>query len=125
LTRTCHELDIDPELIEDPGEPRPDFCLGNLNGKTSTAEFIEFVKSRIESLGYSCCINHPYSGGERNARFGDTSGKTESIMVEINKKLFMDVDTFGKKPEFARVQADVTKILRAIVQRARERMPKP
>lgn len=123
---SCHCMSaVGAPTHPDPGEPRPDFCLGNISGKTSTAEFIEFVKAAIESLGYSCRINFPYTGGELNARFGDATGKTESIMVEINKKLFMDVKTFGKKPEFARVQGDVTKVLRAVVQRARERMPKP
>jgi N-formylglutamate amidohydrolase len=82
------------------------------------------VKARIESLGYSCTLNFPYTGGELNARFGDTSGKTESIMVEINKKLFMDTATFRRKPEFAKVKADVTQVLAAVVARARERMPK-
>lgn len=122
---SCHCMSaVGAPTHPDAGQPRADFCLGNVSGKTSSAEFIEFVKARIESLGYSCTLNFPYTGGELNARFGDTSGKSESIMVEINKKLFMDTATFRRKPEFAKVKADVTKVLAAVVDRARERMPK-
>ena len=122
---SCHCMSaVGAPTHPDPGEQRPDFCLGNINGKTSSAAFIEFVKSAIEALGYSCRINFPYTGGELNARFGDASGKSESIMVEINKKLFMDTATFGKKPGYPKVKADVTKVLQAVVNRARERMPK-
>ncbi len=122
---SCHCMSaVGAPTHPDAGQPRTDFCLGNVNGTTSSAEFIEFVKAKIESLGYSCKLNFPYTGGELNARFGDTSGKSESIMVEINKKLFMDTATFRRKPEFAKVKADVTKVLAAVVDRARERMPK-
>ncbi len=122
---SCHCMSaVGAPTHPDPGEQRPDFCLGNINGQTSTAEFIEFVKGAIESLGYSCRINFPYTGGELNARFGDATGKTESIMVEINKKLFMDTATFGRKPGYPKVKADVTRVLQAVVNRARERMPK-
>ena len=122
---SCHCMSaVGAPTHPDPGQQRPDFCLGNINGQTSTAEFIEFVKSTIESLGYSCRINFPYTGGELNARFGDTTGRTESIMVEINKKLFMDTATFDRKPGYPKVKADVTRVLKAVVDRARERMPK-
>lgn len=122
---SCHCMSaVGAPTHPDAGQPRTDFCLGNVNGTTSSAGFIEFVQAKIESLGYSCKLNFPYTGGELNARFGDTSGKSESIMVEINKKLFMDTATFRRKPEFAKVKADVTKVLAAVVDRARERMSK-
>jgi N-formylglutamate amidohydrolase len=108
----------------DAGQDRADFNLGNLNGSSSSAEFMDFVSKAITSLGYTCTVNFPYTGGELNSRFGDPANGIESIMVEINKKLFMDVKTFKKKPEFGRVQADVTRILQAVANRARERSAK-
>ena len=121
---SCHCMSaVGAPTHPDPGQGRADFNLGNLNGKTSSAEFIEFVNAVVTSLGYTCSINFPYSGGELN-RFGDPANGVESIMVEINKKLFMDVKTFKKKPEFSRVQADVTRILQAVARRARDRSVK-
>lgn len=122
---SCHCMSaVGAPTHPDPGQERPDFNLGNVGGKTSSKEFIEFVDATVKSLGYSCGLNFPYNGGELNSRFGAPKEGVESIMVEINKKLFMDVKTFKKKPGFARVQADVTKILQAIVNHAREKARK-
>lgn len=118
---SCHCMSaVGAPTHPDAGQARADFCIGNLNGKTASPEFMAFVEKVITGLGYSCTVNVPYTGGELNARFGDP-GRVESIMVEINKKLFMDVNTFKRKPEFGRVKADVTKILRAVVDRARQK----
>ena len=122
---SCHCMSaVGAPTHPDPGQERPDFCVANETGTTSSEAFLHLVKGVIESHGYSCRLNFPYTGGELNARFGDTSGTRESVMIEINKKLFIDTATFRRKPEFARVKADVTKILAEIVRGARERMPK-
>jgi len=121
---SCHCMSaVGAPTHPDPGKPRADFCLGDVNGATASRAFVEFVQQAIQSLGYSCTINDPYSGGELNTRFG-RPGTVESIMVEINKKLFMDVNTFRRKPEFAKVKADVTKVLRAVTEHARARAAK-
>lgn len=121
---SCHCMSaVGAPTHPDPGKQRADFCLGNVNGTTSSREFIEFMQKTITGFGYSCTINDPYSGGELNTRFGDP-GRVDSIMVEINKKLFMDVNTFRRKPEFGRVKTNVTKVLHAVVQRAREKVAK-
>ncbi len=120
---SCHCMSaVGAPTHPDPGKDRPDFCLGNVNGKTSSQEFIEFVQKTIQSLGYSCTINDPYTGGELNSRFGAPKDGIESIMVEINKKLFMDTKTFRKKPEFDGLKANVDKVLAIIAERARERV---
>jgi len=122
---SCHCMSaVGAPTHPDAGQDRADFNLGNLNGTSSSGDFMEFLNEAVTSLGYTCSINFPYSGGELNSRFGDPANGVESIMVEINKKLFMDVKTFKKKPQFGRVQADVTHILRAVVSRARERSAK-
>ena len=113
---SCHCMSaVGAPTHPDPGQDRPDFNLGNVNGKTSSAEFVDFVAAKIKSLGYSCGMNFPYNGGELNSRFGDPAHGVESIMVEINKKLFMDVKTFRKTAGFDRLHADVTKILAAVI----------
>lgn len=120
---SCHCMSaVGAPTHPDPGQDRPDFNLGNVNGKTSSKEFIEFVAREIEALGYSCKINFPYTGGELNSRFGAPAEGIESIMVEINKKLFMDTKTFRKKPEFDGLKANVDKVLAIIAQQARERI---
>jgi N-formylglutamate amidohydrolase len=114
---SCHCMSaVGAPTHPDPGKDRPDFNLGNLDGTTSSAEFMDFVAAKIKSLGYSCGMNFPYNGGELNARFGDPKNGVESIMVEINKKRFMDVKTFKKTAGFDRLRADVSKLLGAVIE---------
>ncbi len=41
-------------------------------------------------------------------------------MVEVNKKLFMDINTFRKTADFDRVRSDVSKVLIAVTTMARD-----
>jgi N-formylglutamate deformylase len=114
---SCHCMSaVGAPTHPDPGKDRPDFNLGNVNGKTSSKEFIEFVEATLKGLGYSVGMNFPYNGGELNSRFGDAKNGVESIMVEINKKLFMDTKTFKKTAGFDKIKADATKVLGAVIQ---------
>jgi N-formylglutamate deformylase len=79
----------------------------------------------IRAQGYTCSVNTPYTGGELNRRYGKPDGMRESIMVEINKKRFMDVATFRKNEGFERIQDVARAVLDAVTQRARERCAAP
>ena len=59
--------------------------------------------------------------GNAQARFGDPANGVESIMVEINKKLFMDTKTFKKTAGFERIRADATKVLSAVIRYSLEK----
>ena len=120
---SCHCMSaIGAPTHADAGKERMDFCIGNLKGTSSTTDFIEFVAETIRAEGFTCSVNTPYSGGELNRRYGKTDGKQESIMVEINKKKFMDVKSFKKNEGFDAVQNVARAVLQAVTQRARERI---
>uniref|UniRef100_UPI0013D60628 N-formylglutamate amidohydrolase n=1 Tax=Acinetobacter baumannii TaxID=470 RepID=UPI0013D60628 len=67
-------------------------------------------------------INHPYPGGEINRRYGDPAGGVESIMVEINKKRFMDVKTFRKNDGFDSIKNAANAVMAALAKTARQRI---
>ncbi|WP_372052968.1 N-formylglutamate amidohydrolase (plasmid) [Tistrella mobilis] len=120
---SCHCMSaVGAPTHPDAGQERADFCVGNINGTSSSDGFIEFVAETIRARGYSCTINTPYTGGELNARFGKPAEGIESIMVEINKKLFMDTKSFRKTDGFDRVKADVAAILKTVADDARARV---
>lgn len=117
---SCHCMSaVGAPTHPDPGQDRPDFCLGNMRGKTSSAGFIEAAAETIRSLGFSCTVNHPYVGGELIERFGAPDAGVESILVEVNKKLFMDTATFRKTGGFPRVKAAISAFLKTFADRAR------
>ena len=120
---SCHCMSaVGAPTHADAGKERMDFCLGNLKGTSSTADFIEFVAGTIRAQGFTCSVNTPYSGGELNRRYGKTDGKQESIMVEINKRTFMDVKSFKKNEGFDAIQSVARAVLQAVATRARERI---
>jgi N-formylglutamate amidohydrolase len=120
---SCHCMSaVGAPTHADYGKERLDFCLGNLRGTSSTEEFIEFVAEVIRKQGFTCSVNTPYTGGELNRRYGKADGRQESIMIEINKKKFMDVASFRKNEGFDAIQAVARAVLAAVTKRARERI---
>jgi N-formylglutamate amidohydrolase len=120
---SCHCMSaVGAPTHADAGKERMDFCLGNLRGTSSTADFIEFIAEVIRAQGFTCSVNTPYTGGELNRRYGNADGTRESVMVEINKRTFLDVKTFKKNGGFDAVQNVARAVLQAVTQRARERI---
>lgn len=120
---SCHCMSaVGAPTHADAGKERMDFCLGNLRGASSSADFIEFIAEVIRAQGFTCSVNTPYTGGELNRRYGNADGTRESVMVEINKKRFMDVATFKRNEGFDAVRNVAHAVLQAVAQRARERI---
>lgn len=120
---SCHCMSaVGAPTHPDPGRERPDFCIGDLNGTSASSEFVARVVETIRQQGYSCTVNEPYGGGEINRRYGAPDRGIDSIMVEINKKRFMDVGTFRKNSGFGDVKAAANAVLAALARAARERV---
>ena len=112
---SCHCMSaIGAPTHADAGQPRADFCLGNIGYTTSSKDFIEYVAAEIKKLGYSVTLNTPYEGNELNRRHGAPARGIESIMVEINKKLFMDTKSFRKTEGFASLKSDLDRLLKTL-----------
>lgn len=121
---SCHCMSaVGAPTHPDPGQERGDFCVGNaVDGRaTSSPEFLEYVADLIRQQGFSCAVNFPYGGGEINRRYGDQSRGIESILVEINKKNFMDVKTFKKNEGFNEVKRAAGKVIEALANNLREK----
>lgn len=120
---SCHCMSaVGAPTHADAGKERMDFCLGNLRGTSSTAEFIEFIAETIRAQGFTCSVNTPYTGGELNRRYGKADGTQESVMIEINKKKFVDIGSFNKTEGFDAIQGVARAVLQAVAQRARDRV---
>ena len=120
---SCHCMSaVGAPTHPDAGKERADFCLGDMSGTSATKPFIEMVASVIRKQGFSCTINDPYTGGEINRRYGDPQNGIDSIMVEINKKKFMDVKTFRKNEGFPAIKAAADAVLAALAKEARGRI---
>ena len=74
----------------------------------------------LTGVGFSVSVNQPYKGGELTRRYGDPQRGIHSVLIEINKKLFMDVKTFKKTDAFSRVQGNLTRVLQAVAESVKD-----
>ena len=114
---SCHCMSaVGAPTHPDAGKPRADFCVSDLKGVTASKQAMALVVDTLKSYGYSVSVNAPYVGNELIKRIGDPARGTNSIQVEINKKLFMDTKTFRATEGLAKVKADLDRLLTVLAQ---------
>ena len=89
---------------------RPDFCIGTDPYHTPD-DLIETAVRFLETRGYSTAINTPFSGTIVPMRFYQKDRRVSSVMIEINRGLYMNED--GSRSErFALIRGDVQALLK-------------
>ena len=85
---------------EDQTAHRPDICIGT-DAFHTPAWLTEMFVNHFESHGYRVEINRPYKGTIVPTKFYQKDARVLSIMVEINKGLYLDDSKLEpiKKPE--------------------------
>lgn len=119
---SCHCMSaVGMPTHPDPGEERADFCIGDMDGMTASAEYRDLLVGGFKDAGYSVSVNKPYNGGVLMSRNADPANNIHSLMIETNKRLFMDINTFKENSQaFATRQVieDVIRKLCAYVRQA-------
>lgn len=90
----CHSFSSSPLKREFNQSPnRPEICLGTDDFHTPPALVSRF-RSFFERHGFSVAINLPYSGTVIPLKYYQKDKRVTGIMIEINKKLYMDEQTY-------------------------------
>lgn len=109
---SCHCMSaVGMPTHPDPGQERADFCVGDMHGTTSSPEYRDLLVDLFTDSGYSVTVNTPYDGGVLMSRNADVDNNIHSLMIEINKRLFMDINTFKKTEGAAKVQQMIDKVI--------------
>ena len=88
----CHSFaDIPFKSDIEQGGERPDFCIGTDDYHTPKW-LIDMVYLHLTNQGYSVKINYPYVGTIVPLKHYKKNDDVYSIMIEINRKLYMDND---------------------------------
>ncbi len=87
----CHSFNAEPLYFEPEGE-RPDICIGTDSFHTPVW-LTQTVTSHYKDLGYSVAINFPYAGSIVPLAFYQKESNVLSVMIEINKRLYMKDET--------------------------------
>jgi len=85
---------------------QPDFCIGT-NADTPD-NIVEQIKNYLESKKYNVGINKPFAGALEPSDFIDDC-RTFSIMIEVNKNLYMN-----NKKDFNKTKKTINEVLNII-----------
>jgi N-formylglutamate deformylase len=109
LILDCHSFPDAPLPYEtDQSTDRPDFCVGTDDYHTPP-ELAANVVALLESQGYTVRVNTPFSGSIVPARYYQRDASVTSIMLEVNRRLYMD-----RAENFSRTQAVIGEIIAGI-----------
>jgi len=90
----CHSFPSEPFSFESCDAVRPDICLG-FEAYHAPAGLVDVLRVQCEISGYTVAINSPFSGSIVPAHFWRHDGNVVSIMIEINRSLYMDEKTLS------------------------------
>ena len=96
-----------------PG-PLADVVLGDLNGRSCSAAFVDVVTTAFRKHGYRIAVNDPYSGQDLLREFGHPCRGQESLQIELNRALYLDEQTRELLPSAAALRADILEVLQDI-----------
>jgi len=110
----CHSFPSRP-LPCDAGqdENRPDFCIGTDAFHTPPA-LLQVVDSAVRGRGYSVGVNSPYSGTLVPSAYYRKNPNVWSVMIEANRKLYMDEKAGPKLPGFQSVKDRIQAVLKEL-----------
>jgi N-formylglutamate deformylase len=95
--------------------PVPDICIGTDPFHTPPA-LADLAVDLFAKQGFSVAINHPFSGSLVPGSHYRKTAEVHSLMIEINRGLYMDEDSAAKSAGFGKVQNAITDCLRQLLQ---------
>jgi N-formylglutamate deformylase len=94
----------------DQTAPRPDFCIGTDPFHTPPA-VLDAILVAIQAEGYSVAVDAPFGGTLVPLSSYRKDRRILSVMIEVNRRLYMDKDSGMKKHDFGRVSAVVGRLI--------------
>lgn len=99
----------------DQAKNRPDICLG-YDDFHAPIELVNEIQRGLESVGLTVKRNQPFAGSIVPMEFYQKDNKVKSLMIEINKRIYMDEVTFSKKQQFDKMSKLVCDIAKHALQ---------
>ena len=96
----CHSFPSRPRAYDlDQSARRPDICLGT--DQFHTPDWLtEIFVGALEAEGYSVEVNTPFAGSLVPSKHYESDSRVASIMVEINRGLYVDESSASRLQAF-------------------------
>ena len=102
----CHSFSAIPNLLN-PTPPDIDICIGyNDDLSCPDKALIDCMVEHFRSCGYKVGINTPFS----NSKTFDVPVEYHSVMIEVNKRLYMNERTLEKTAGFHTLKEDIQEL---------------
>jgi N-formylglutamate amidohydrolase len=108
----CHSFSSTPLPYElNQNSNRPNICLGTDNYHTPP-KLIEKFKQLFIKQNYSVGINVPFSGTIVPIEYYEKNKNVNSIMIEINRSIYMNETTSEKLSNYNKIKDDIKNIIK-------------
>lgn len=115
LILDCHSFPTVPFPQErNPDQSRPEICIGFDSFHASLeliAETRHICRSHFESLQF----NQPFSGSFVPSEFYQSEKRVSSLMITINRGLYLQEETALKTADFSRVQSSLQQMVMELI----------
>jgi N-formylglutamate amidohydrolase len=112
----CHSM---PSHIGDRnGVQHADIILGDRYGKSCSRELSRLAEDILTRQGYRVGLNKPYAGGFITEHYGRPAAGIHALQIEVNRKLYMNEETFEKLPGFETLSDDLRNFAASLISAA-------
>lgn len=113
----AHSFPSRPLPYEEDRDPdRPDVCIGTDPFHTQSS-LRDAACEAFRTAGLGTAVNRPFSGALVPARFYARDQRVASIMIEVNRRLYMDEATGIRLGRFGTVKALVSRVVQDLHER--------
>ena len=110
----CHSFPNQPLPCDaDKSIPRPHFCIGT-DVLHTPHELLELVETQLKKVHHDVQINQPYNGTIVPTEFYQRDSRIMSIMIEINRSLYMDEKSGTRNYSFESIKKEIKGVLNSI-----------
>ncbi len=105
----------------DPSSDRPDICLGT--SAVHTPDWLaQCARDSFENEGFEVAMDRPYAGVLVPTDHGRPDTSVCALMIEVNRRLYMNERNGDKLPEFGQTQAVVRRVIRSLTTTVEQRV---
>ena len=110
-----HSFPNDPLPCDlNQARPRPEICIGTDPFHTGS-ELATRASQGFEAHGLEVAVDRPYRGALVPARWWRRDARVSAVMIEINRRLYMDEATGAKTADFAEIARVVRSVATGLV----------
>ena len=107
----CHSFSNERYWFHNKELSLPDICIGFEDNHIDET-LVDIIKNEFEC--YDIGINTPYNGSLVPTNYWGKDFRVKSVMIEINKKLYLESDNITKNKHFNTIKGNIDNIFKTI-----------